>query len=209
MVALALFCRWLPLPSCCGDCCPCLQSVVVGSCRFPCRLVALVSFGGGCLCLPLVVVCGWGCFFFASFGRGRLPWRLFESAQSGTTVEREIVRLVKDTPCHRNTHTTKHAMKTDTRSHAPANTQHGDTIRDMTKQHCTTTNKHNTRKHRFLDVGSPQLCPTLLFDCGPATGERETCFWYLTDFDSVSGNTKCWNGLVASSDVFCCCFAHV
>ena len=99
-----------------------------------------------------------------------------ESPQSGTTVERDIVRVVKETPCCHNTHHDQTYKEHGyTVSYANKHTQHGDTIRYMTKQQRTTTNKHNTRKHRLLDVGSPQRCPKLL-DCGPATGERETCF---------------------------------
>ena len=137
MVALALLCRWLPLPSCCGGCCACLLlwwgreeenevllphlaemvapalQVVVAVAFNRWWLVVVVSPVVWLPLSPLVVValsslwlvvCGW--VALAMLGRGRLPWFFFESPQSGTTVERDILRVVKDTPCYHSTHTT-------------------------------------------------------------------------------------------------------
>ena len=149
--------------------------------------------GGGCPCLPMVVVCGVKereGVALASCGRGRLPWRLFLRVHSpATTAEREIVRLIKrHTLSPQHTHHQTYKEHGDAVSCTSKHTQHGDTIPFMTKQQCTTTSKHNTRKHRFLDVGSPQsLSHVVVCIVDPPLGNGRRVSWCCDSAPSLNG----------------------
>ena len=94
---------------------------------------------------------------------GGCPGAFFESAQSATTAEREIVRLIKDTPCYHSTH--HHQTYKEhgyTVSCTSKHTQLGDTIPFMTNNNVppqtNTTRASIDSSMSVLHIVAPRCC---------------------------------------------------